>query len=257
MEGIDKDYKKAVKYFEIAAANGSDCAKNHLGVRYREGEGVEKDLEKAYQLFYEAAQNEYAPAQRNISECYFNGIGVQKDAGQAVYWAQKAAEQGDAQAQFRMGYCYEHGEGIATDKKKAVKWYEQAASQDHREAHYCIAEDILHKFCDRVKEGREKHSKRRTLKKAALAAGAVAVGVAATNPIVYIPLALGGAKVVGKLSTKVLLQSLMSQYSKEMKQFLQTPDGKKMLAHYKAAADLGHEGAKKQYDSLMDYLKEK
>ena len=51
MEGVPRDYKKAMEWFEKAAAvNVAEAAVN-LGNMYRQGLGVDKDLHKALSFY--------------------------------------------------------------------------------------------------------------------------------------------------------------------------------------------------------------
>jgi len=45
--GVKKDYKKAMKYYLLAAEQNHDVVQNNIGVLYEHGRGVEKDLSEA------------------------------------------------------------------------------------------------------------------------------------------------------------------------------------------------------------------
>lgn len=106
-----------------------------------------------------------------------------------------------------------------------MKWYEKSAAQGNADAHYHIAEHFY-------KQATKGDGKRTTL---ALVAAAILPGA----NIVTMPIAAGASAVAGM---------------KKMIEYVQTEDGKKMVQHYKAAADLGHADAKKRYESLKAYL---
>ena len=126
-----KDEKKAVEWYEKAAAQGNAGAQYNLGVSYYNGQGVGKDEKKAVEWYEKAAAQSDADAQYALGVCYENGKGVVKDEKKAVEWYEKAATQGDAQAQSNLGFCYEYGHGVDKDEKKAGEWYEKAAIQGH------------------------------------------------------------------------------------------------------------------------------
>lgn len=50
-DGIDKNYTKAVEFFENAGEHGESSALFNLGMFYLNGEGVEKNIEKAKDYF--------------------------------------------------------------------------------------------------------------------------------------------------------------------------------------------------------------
>ena len=52
--GVKQDYKKAIEWYEKAAAQGYPLAKNNLGVIYDNGFGVKQDKKIAKKLFGEA-----------------------------------------------------------------------------------------------------------------------------------------------------------------------------------------------------------
>ena len=121
---------------------------NNLGRCYQNGEGVEKDLKKAVQYYTLAANQEHANARCNLGRCYQNGKGVEKDLQKAVEYYTLAANQedaetqnraicengegvGNADAQCNLGRCYESGQGVEKDLKKAVQYYKLAANQGH------------------------------------------------------------------------------------------------------------------------------
>ena len=126
-----RDYTKAVEWFQKAAEQGHAIAQCYLGVCYERGRGVQQDYTKAVEWFQKAAEQGDAAAQFNLGVCYYYGRGVQQDYTKAVEWYKKAAEQGDAGAQCNLGVCYENGHGVQQDYTKAVEWYKKAANQGH------------------------------------------------------------------------------------------------------------------------------
>src|SRR5690606_40942624 len=73
---------------------------------YKNGNGVAKDYKKAVEWYQKAAEKGNADAQFNLGVMYKNGNGVAKDYKKAVEWYQKAAEKGNANAQFNLGVMY-------------------------------------------------------------------------------------------------------------------------------------------------------
>lgn len=86
---IGTDPSRAVYWLEKSAMQGNACAQYNLGVCYIEGFGVEKNAKKAVELFQIAADAEYLPAQYNLGVCYKYGIGVEPDDEIAQYWNER------------------------------------------------------------------------------------------------------------------------------------------------------------------------
>ena len=58
-----------------------------LGVMYAEGQGVTKDYKKALYWFEKSAKQGFVKAQNNLGQMYYNGEGVTKDYVIAYKWA--------------------------------------------------------------------------------------------------------------------------------------------------------------------------
>ncbi len=127
-----KEYEKAVKYYELAAKQGHEEAQNNLGHCYYYGNGVSQDYKQAVYWYELSAKQGYARAQNNLGHCYYYGRGVSQDYKQAVYWYELSAKQGYASAQNILGICYYNGRGVSQDYKQAVYWYELSAKQGYK-----------------------------------------------------------------------------------------------------------------------------
>ena len=60
--GFNKNYEKAVKWFEKAAEQGDNKAQYYLGSIYYEGKGVSKNVTEATKWFRRAAEQGFQPA---------------------------------------------------------------------------------------------------------------------------------------------------------------------------------------------------
>lgn len=132
--GVKKDPKQAVIYFNSAAKQGLASAQSHLGSCYYNGTGVNRNYKQAFEWFKKAANKGDVIAQDNLGSCYLLGHGTDQDHSAAVEWYQKAADKGNASAQAHLGSCYLYGQGVAADKEKAIYWYEKAAEQGNNTA---------------------------------------------------------------------------------------------------------------------------
>ncbi len=128
-EGVPKDFKAALKWFEKAAEKGRVYSQYCLGWMYRKGEGTATNYGAALKWYRKAAEQGYASAQKDLGLMYENHLGVSEDLKEAVKWYLKAAEQGDMWAQKYLGYMYDMGRGVPKDFKLAVMWYKRSAEK--------------------------------------------------------------------------------------------------------------------------------
>ena len=124
----------AIKWWTLAAENGSLWAQHRMGWCYFDGSGVEKNHAEAIKWFSRAAEQDEPWSQYRLGLCYQGGEGVEKDDRKAFECFNKAAEQGIDKAQFETGKCYEQGCGVSRDADKAKYWYIKAARQGVQEA---------------------------------------------------------------------------------------------------------------------------
>jgi TPR repeat protein len=94
-EGVPQNYRDAMAWFTIAAANGNDNAQWKLGLGYIKGIGVPHDERKAVVWFKRAANHGDIRAQSALSDLYLNGRGVPRDYVRAYTWATIATGEND------------------------------------------------------------------------------------------------------------------------------------------------------------------
>jgi uncharacterized protein len=113
-------------------ANRSDkgWCQNWVGVFYGRGTGVQRDFNKAL-FFYEQAHingDIWAPA--NIAESYEEGEGVKPDFEVALGWYEKSLALGNTSAHLDIGRFYENGYVSEPDYRRAARHYRQAIQND-------------------------------------------------------------------------------------------------------------------------------
>ena len=138
-EGVEQDYKEAVKWFTKAAEQGLADAQYRLGCMYNKGEGVEQDSKKAFDWYTKAAEQGHALAQYNLGVMYRFSHAIGKDYKKAFEWYTKAAEQGYEKAQYMLADMYYKDLGVEQDYKKALYWYTEAAKQGDALSQYKLA----------------------------------------------------------------------------------------------------------------------
>ena len=103
-------------------------AQYNLAIKYYDGDGVEQDFKEAVKWFQKAADQGFALAQYNLGVMYEKGQGVGQDFKEAVKWYQKAADQGIADAQNNLGFMYANGQGLEKNYATAYAWVSIAAA---------------------------------------------------------------------------------------------------------------------------------
>lgn len=90
---IDKAFKLYERIVTRSAQNEAKwIAHIRLGDLYANGEGVEKDYRKALKYYRKAADRLYAEAEYKIGQLYEKGQGVPRDLNEAAKWYHKASK---------------------------------------------------------------------------------------------------------------------------------------------------------------------
>lgn len=165
--GEKQNYRKAFKYYTMAAEGGNPEAMYNLGICYEGGFGIlMRDTEKAVQWYRNAAENGISAAQMKLAShyevlgqpeeafryitmladdgdaaymykaglCLLNANGTPADAERAVEYLQDAAQAEYIPAQMKLADCYRSGTGIAPNLQEMFYWYNLAARAENAEA---------------------------------------------------------------------------------------------------------------------------
>jgi TPR repeat protein len=133
-QGAIKDLSEAAKWDRLAADQGLAPAQANLGAMYLRGQGVAQDYAEAAKLIRAAALQGFAPAQNNLAALYASGKGVGQDFVEAARLYRQAADQGYAPAEANLGALYANGQGVERSYSEAKKWYGLAAAQGYEAA---------------------------------------------------------------------------------------------------------------------------
>lgn len=136
------DESDKIKFFRMAAEQGSVDAQINLAVYYITGEGVETDIEKATYWFMKAAEQGDAMAQHNLALNYEDGKGIEKDFIEAFKWMRKSAEQRYPPSLYSLARMYENGIGCKKDRVKAEELYKIAFDALNK----CSAKELEDKY---------------------------------------------------------------------------------------------------------------
>lgn len=87
-EGIPQSYKKAKKYYQMAAINGHASSRYNLGILYLQGKGVKQSDKKAVRWFRSAAKKKHTSASFNMGLLHLAGKGVKQSEEKAnqYFW---------------------------------------------------------------------------------------------------------------------------------------------------------------------------
>lgn len=130
------DFKRVEKLVRASAEKGDVRSQSMLGaVFFESGQREPADFKEAMKWFQLAAAQGDAPAQLNLGTMYAAGLGVSLNAKEAVRWYRLAGAQGIALAQLNLGMMYAQGYGIPINLKEGVRWYRMAAEQGNAAAH--------------------------------------------------------------------------------------------------------------------------
>jgi uncharacterized protein len=112
-----------LEYAEIQAKRGDAGSQFHLGIIFYAGEEVLQDYKKAARYFSMAARQVNVNAQFAQGVMYQNGDGVQQDYVKAKDFFIQVAKQGNASAQCSLGLLYKNGNGVKQDYFEAIKYF--------------------------------------------------------------------------------------------------------------------------------------
>lgn len=128
----EQNTDKAIYWASKAAENDDLKALLTLGRIYYQGAGVEKDYSKALGYYEQALavdkSNRLALNQLGIM--YYKGEGSDADFTKAAKYCELAAHKGQAGCQYYLGLMYVNGEGVTQDIDTGISWMKKSAAQD-------------------------------------------------------------------------------------------------------------------------------
>ncbi|MPQ55283.1 tetratricopeptide repeat protein [Duganella sp. FT27W] len=125
--GMQRDPRKALEFYEVAADSGYTPATAMLGSAYLSGFAGQKDVNKGIKYLKEAGEAGYAPALFQLGKAYYDGNEVPKDLKMAGAYFTAGAKEGHPGAQLAAARMYDFGESVAPDPKRALVYYREAA----------------------------------------------------------------------------------------------------------------------------------
>ena len=117
------------------AEEGDPIAQHTLGVSYR----IEKNYHKAIEWFQKSAAQNNAQAQYDLAQLYLYGEEVEQDLDLAFSWLQKSADLGNLTAFIDLGCMYKYGIGVEENLSKAFESFIIPANKGYKQAYYELA----------------------------------------------------------------------------------------------------------------------
>lgn len=155
--------KVDISGLELKASSGDPQTQNDLGSHYQFGDGVDKNFAKALMWYEKSAAQGLPLAKANLGYMYDLGLGTNEDDSKAVELYESAAEAGSARGMINLGSMYVAGTGVEKDYIKAYKWFDIARFLTQKSSDMDVkwssrgALDELSKFMtkEQIAEGKE------------------------------------------------------------------------------------------------------
>jgi serine/threonine protein kinase len=141
-KGVQADTAKAAEFLQEAAALGEPRAMDLLGSYYRRL----RQFDRARKYYEDAAAAGYALSLSNLGVLYMNGEGVQRSPEVAANLFRQGAEKGDSSGMFFYASCLLDGLGVPKDSKAATDWFRRSArAGNSRAIEWCRQNGVPYK----------------------------------------------------------------------------------------------------------------
>lgn len=117
-----------------SAERGDANAQYELANMYMDGKGVEQDFDKALRLYELSANQGFTKAQHFLGVIYDKGRGISRHDAKARKWYCLAAEGGQSVSQYNCAVFLLQGRGGTQNREAATAWLKKSADQGYQEA---------------------------------------------------------------------------------------------------------------------------
>lgn len=135
--GVGKNHKQALHWFQAAADKGHAAAQYLLGSAHAQGIGTARNDLLAFEWFYRAANQGEDKAQLRLGQLF-----SEAQPALARHYLQSAAEAGHPAAQFSLAEAWMHDDKDGEHQEQARNWYRKAADQGHAGALHALARQV-------------------------------------------------------------------------------------------------------------------
>lgn len=119
------------------ACAGDNDGQFYLGVKFDFGDdGLERDLPLAIRFYVLAAEQGSSSAALNLSVAYRDDL---RDPQKRFFYAKMSADLGNTTGQCELAHCYEDGVGTAVNEAEALRYYQLSADQHDSSGEFCLA----------------------------------------------------------------------------------------------------------------------
>jgi hypothetical protein len=138
------EFEKARYEALIAATDGKPEAQMLLGQLYFNGEGVEKDIKAALYWYEKAATQDFADAQYRLGSLYFDGKhNIPKDYDKAYQWLQMALENGNKKAKPKVENLFKLDSGKVVNLSESLDVLQEVANKGNKQARFLYSQRLL------------------------------------------------------------------------------------------------------------------
>jgi len=123
-----KDFAKARRWLQEATNKGHPTSLNTLGYIYDKGMGVEVDFKKAFDCYKKACDLGDGNGANNVADMFLTGRGVHVDYGEAFRYFKLAVERNSSIALATLGFMYMFGMGVEKSIQHAILMFEQSCN---------------------------------------------------------------------------------------------------------------------------------
>jgi TPR repeat protein len=121
------DDRNRFQLFELAWEYKNPLAADALGDLYQKGIGTDRDYKKAIEWYEKSISMESIYGMEKLGYIYITGPeDIDRDYNKARRLFIRGAELGGVNAAYYLGYMYHNGMGVEKDLKEAQKWFDRA-----------------------------------------------------------------------------------------------------------------------------------
>ena len=124
-----QEYKKAAKYYTLAATPQADYELATLYLNGHVGASTDNDIARGIALLRRSAAAGNRDGRYWLAYCYVQGLAGMQKADSAALIFESLAQQGDSMALLQLGLAYDLGNGVAPDTARALSLYRQAGDR--------------------------------------------------------------------------------------------------------------------------------
>lgn len=135
-DGVEKDDRQALIWYEKAAEHGDSEAMDRAGSMRLSGLGCSKDEAEAYRCYLKSAMNGSLSGMGHAGLCLLKGIGTKINRTEGLYWLEQASSKGNGIASVELGDYYLSQKDIP----KGIAYLKRGTEQKYAPAFLRLAE---------------------------------------------------------------------------------------------------------------------